>query len=67
MIKKLATVMGIRVDPDDIYDPDPTYVLTVDNLFKMLAIQMRFRYCIIIPTRSSLYVYKYHCMIIIQV
>jgi hypothetical protein len=43
MIKKLATVMGIRVDPDDIYDPDPTYVLTVDNLFKMLAIQMRFR------------------------
>ena len=39
MIKKIGTVMGLEF----IYDPDPTYVLTVDNLIKMLAIQMRFR------------------------
>ena len=40
MITKIATVMGF----DFIYDPDDTYVLTTDNLIKMLAIQMRFRY-----------------------
>ena len=40
MIQKISTVMGI----DWPYDPDPTYVLTVDNLIKILAIQMRFRY-----------------------
>ena len=39
MIEKISTVMGI-VRP---YDPDETYVLTVDNLIKILAIQMRFR------------------------
>ena len=39
MIQKLARVMGI----DYLYDPDDTYVLTVDNLIKILAIQMRFR------------------------
>ena len=39
MIQKLALVMGI----DYLYDPDDTYVLTVDNLIKILAIQMRFR------------------------
>ena len=39
MIEKLSLVMGI-----DIFDdPDETYVLTVDNLIKILAIQMRFR------------------------
>ena len=26
-----------------VYDPDGTYVLTIDNLIKILAIQMRFR------------------------
>ena len=46
MITKLATVMGIRVDPTTIYDPDVTYELTTDNLIKMLAIQMRFRYSV---------------------
>ena len=40
MIKKIATVMGIEF----VYDPDETYVLTSDNLIKILAIQMRFRY-----------------------
>ena len=40
MIQKISTVMGI----DWPYDPDQTYVLTVDNLIKILAIQMRFRY-----------------------
>ncbi len=39
MITKIATVMGL----DFPYDPDDTYVLTTDNLIKMLAIQMRFR------------------------
>ena len=40
MISKISMVMGIEWP----YDPDPTYVLTVDNLIKILAIQMRFRY-----------------------
>ena len=39
MIKKIATVMGLEWE----IDPDPTYVLTVDNVIKILAIQMRFR------------------------
>ncbi len=39
MIEKLATVMGVEYP----YDPEPTYVLTVDNVIKILAIQMRFR------------------------
>ena len=40
MIEKVGTVMGLEY----ICDPDPSYVFTVDNLIKMLAIQMRFRY-----------------------
>ena len=39
MLQKLSLVMGI----DYLHDPDETYVLTVDNLIKILAIQMRFR------------------------
>ena len=39
MIKKLGTVLGLEY----VYDPDPTYVLTADNLVKILAIHMRFR------------------------
>ena len=39
MITKIATVMGLNF----VYDPDGSYVLTSDNLVKMLAIQMRFR------------------------
>jgi ABC-type transport system involved in cytochrome bd biosynthesis fused ATPase/permease subunit len=39
MIQKIAMVMGIEFP----YDPDETYVLTIDNLIKILAIQMRFR------------------------
>jgi len=38
-ITKMCNVMGI----DMIYDPDPTYELTADNVKKMLAIYMRFR------------------------
>ena len=38
MIRKLCTMMGF-----DLSDPDDTYVLTIDNMKKMLAIQMRFR------------------------
>ena len=40
MIQKISTVMGIEWPRD----PDTTYVLTVDNLIKILAIQMRFRF-----------------------
>ena len=40
MIKKISKViLGIESP----YNPDETYVLTVDNLIKILAIQMRFR------------------------
>ena len=39
MIYKISTVMGV----DYQYDPDESYVLTVDNVIKILAIQMRFR------------------------
>ena len=39
MIQKISMVMGIQWP----HDPDPTYVLTADNLIKILAIQMRFR------------------------
>ena len=40
MIQKLGTVMGLKKE----VDPDKTYVLTIDNVIKMVAIQMRFRY-----------------------
>ena len=39
MIEKISTVMGVEFP----YDPDKSYVLTVDNVIKILAIQMRFR------------------------
>jgi hypothetical protein len=41
MIVKIATVMG--VDMNMVYDPDPYYVLTADNVIKILTIQMRLR------------------------
>ena len=40
MIRKIGTVMGLELSNN----PDPTYVLTIDNVIKILAIQMRFRY-----------------------
>ncbi len=43
MIEKISTVMGVEIPQD----PDESYVLTVDNLIKVLAIQMRFRYLIL--------------------
>ena len=39
MVKKIATVMGLT----HVHDPDKSYVLTIDNLLKILAIHMRFR------------------------
>ena len=39
MVKKLSMIMGL----EHLYDPDENYVLTVDNLIKILTIQMRFR------------------------
>ena len=40
MVEKIAMVMGVKLS----YDPDKSYVLTADNLIKILAIQMRFRF-----------------------
>ena len=39
MVHKIATVIGVKSPKD----PDSSYVLTVDNVIKILAIQMRFR------------------------
>ena len=39
-IDKLCCVMGIQ----SMSDPDDSYVLTIDNMKKMLAIHMKFRY-----------------------
>lgn len=39
ILMKIAKIMGIES-----HDPDPTYALTADNLMKILAIHMRFRY-----------------------
>ena len=44
MLLKLATVLECIKDGKSVINPDPTYVLTYDNLMKMLAIHMRFRY-----------------------
>ena len=38
-LKVLCAVMGV----ENVYDPDDTYELTMDNVKKVLAIQMRFR------------------------
>lgn len=43
MMEKLAPVMGLEERHFVNKDPDPSYVLTVDNLIKILAIQMKFR------------------------
>ena len=39
MVEKLGMVMGIECPKD----PDPSYVLTSDNVVKIFAIQMKFR------------------------
>ena len=46
MITKLRTVMGTERHQglQSMFDPDDSYVLTIDNVTKILAIQMRFRY-----------------------
>ena len=55
ILKKLHRVLesSSTLEPDDFYfemiDPDPSYALTFDNLVKMLAIQMRFRYLCKVP------------------
>ena len=46
MIEKIATVMGIEYP----YDADESYVLTIDNLVKILAIQMRFRFACLLAS-----------------
>ena len=54
MLQKLIRMLGInerefitdgKLDWKKI-DPDESYVLTLDNLMKMLAIHMKFRYVI---------------------
>ena len=39
MVRKIGMVMGIEHPTD----PDPSYVLTTDNVIKMFAILMKFR------------------------
>ncbi len=39
MVEKLGMVMGIECSKN----PDPSYVLTSDNVVKIFAIQMKFR------------------------
>ncbi|XP_019853235.1 PREDICTED: E3 ubiquitin-protein ligase RNF213-like [Amphimedon queenslandica] len=39
MINKIGMVMGLEWS----YDPDSSYVLTIDNVIKIMAIHMRFR------------------------
>ena len=41
-VGKIASVVGLDFGPN-ITDPDPDYVLTLDNVIKILAILMRFR------------------------
>lgn len=43
MIRKICTVMGLELSHGKDHDPDKSYVLTIDNVIKILAIQMRFR------------------------
>ena len=43
MLKKLVSVIGCKYPDGSFVNPDPTYVLTYDNLMKMVAIHMRFR------------------------
>ena len=45
-LEKLAEFMNIKPNQDkEICSPDETYVLTQDNLTKIMGIQMRFRCC----------------------
>ena len=46
----LCKVMGVEI----IYDPDSTYELTIDNMMKILAIHMRFRFVLTIYINSLL-------------
>ena len=47
----LESKFNFDPDQNDFYfeqiDPDPSYALTFDNMVKMLAIQMRFRFVIV--------------------
>ena len=43
-LKQLFHFMNVKVDDEsDIVSPDPSYVLTEDNLTKIMGIQTRFR------------------------
>ena len=46
----LCKVMGVEI----IYDPDSTYELTIDNMMKILAIHMRFKFVLTIYINSLL-------------
>ena len=61
MITKLKNVMGI--EDHQLHDPDDSYVLTVDNVMKMLAIHMRFRYLRAIV--HNIHLYNYDCTLLL--
>lgn len=47
-LQKLCSVMGVK----KVHDPDSTYELTMDNVKKILAIYMRFRWAYILQKRN---------------
>ena len=45
LLTNLGRVIGLKVtEKTPVKDPDPSYVITVDNVMKMMAILMRFRH-----------------------
>ena len=50
MVQRLCAVMGVKT-----LDPDTSYVLTMDNVVKILAIYMRFRYICYEDTMHALF------------
>ena len=61
MIEKL--MKGLGIENHQLQDPDESYVLTVDNVMKMLAIHMRFRYLSIIIIVHNIHLYNYICLL----
>ena len=58
MLSNLAAVMGI----ENMEDPDKSYALTVDNVIKILAIQMRFRFVLALKVYSDFHSLQTWCL-----
>ena len=45
LLNNLGCVIGLKVTEETpVKDPDSSYVITIDNVMKMMAILMRFRH-----------------------